>query len=134
MAAGGDSVRPRSLGKHAKEKTMAFIEREIHTVRIGKWDEAIVLAKRWQEWHRRRGRKVSERWCRSVYGANNLWVFVAETEWESLAALEAYALQEVDDPELKALQEELWAQLGEVYESIRREIYYVIPQEDTKDQ
>jgi hypothetical protein len=56
--------------------------------------------------------------------------FVVETEWESLAVREAHQMQKVDDPELEALNKELMAKVGEVYESVRRELYYVVPRGD----
>jgi len=109
---------------------MAWMEREIHTVRMGKWDEGIELAKEWQAYWNRVGGRPPERWYRSFYGAENMSVFVVECEWESAAAMEAFNMQQVDDPELQAQRKELLAKSNEVYESIRREVYYVVPQGD----
>jgi hypothetical protein len=120
------------FSKHAKERTMAWMEREIHTVRMDKWEESLELAKQWQAYWNRIGGRPPERWYGSVYGAEEYGTFIVETEWESLAAREAQSAQKVDDPELKALHKELWAKTCEVYESVRRELYYVVPQGDAE--
>jgi len=75
---------------------VAAVQRLIHKVRQGKWEEAIALEKRYREVESRLGFPPSKSY-RSLVPTGN---FVAvEREWESVAAWEATSSRTGEDPE-----------------------------------
>jgi hypothetical protein len=106
---------------------MKVMQRMIHQIRMGKWQEAIALEKEWVAFDTRRGVEYpTKRYYGCMAGGGNSRTFVWEREWESLATYEAVNERPVEGEEMKALMDKLRAKTFEVYASITQELYSVL--------
>jgi len=82
-----------------------ILQRVIHQVHPGKWEELQAIETRFDVIHARLGVPPRRRY-RRIYGKHCFYTEVIEREWDNLAAMEAQATEWARDPELRALQDE----------------------------
>jgi hypothetical protein len=106
-----------------------LMERMIQRIKKGKWEEAIEFEKRFDALEARQGGIPAKRRYRCVYGAYDFDVFIWEREWEDLATLQQKYMEQ-DNPDLQPLWQELFDETEDIYESNRRELYWVVQVSD----
>jgi hypothetical protein len=87
---------------------MKIMERHVHAVYPGKWDELMKLEKKFDAVEKRYG-FPPKRSYQCISGSQIMGSFVIEREWDSLAALEVGFEKVMADPEWQALSVEMGA-------------------------
>jgi len=90
---------------------------------IGTYDEMVAIEKEFDALEAKIGNVPHKRRYYAYYGSLPLGTFVWEREWESLAALEAYHVITMNDPDWAATTEKA----GKIYADFHSELYWVIP-------
>jgi hypothetical protein len=98
-----------------------YLERVIQQIRPGKWAELEALDKKFNIVESRLGFPTKRRF-RSFIGGHHNNTLVIESEWESLAAMEATYMKAFADPEWQTLSGEL----DTVSESNQVELYLAL--------
>ena len=101
--------------------TMAVLERSVLTLRDGKWEDFLQLAKKWEAVARKHGFSPPTRY-RYNYGMQPWGTIVVEYRWESLATMEARWSSFWSDPESQPLGDQFF----KIYESFHRELLFTI--------
>jgi len=102
---------------------MKCVERWIHKIAPGKWDEWLEVEKKWDAIERRLGGFPAKRRYRAIFGSEDVNTFVWEREWESFPASEAAYGRMMDDPEAQKLGRDF----ALLVESKRGELYWPLP-------
>jgi hypothetical protein len=98
-----------------------ILQRTIHQVRQGKWEELQALEAKYDAVHARLGTPPRKRY-QCLFGGSSTLTEVVEREWESLTALETAYVKMMADPELQALGKESEA----LIKSTQNELYWVL--------
>lgn len=80
------------------------LQRVIHRIHPGKWEEFQALEAKFDAVHARLGIPPRRRY-RRIHGKHSFYTEVIEREWPSVADMEAGAMRWAQDPELRALQD-----------------------------
>lgn len=102
---------------------MKIVERWIHKIALGRWDEVEEMEKKWDALEKRLGGFPAKRRYQGFFGGDGQNTFVWEREWESFAAWEATYKKMMDAPETWEIAKEY----GEVIENKRGELYWPLP-------
>ena len=100
-----------------------ILQRAIHKVKPGKWDDLMALETQLDALQARVGMPPRKRY-RLMFGGGSEYTEVIEREWESLAAMEAFFAKLPADAtaEGNALIARVWP----LIESTQREIYEIL--------
>ena len=98
---------------------MTIVERQIQTIRPGKWEALEEIDKKNTIIEERYGYPPKTRY-RYISGENDWNTLIVDREWESLAALEAAHMKLSEDPESKEVNEPIY----EIVEIIRMEFLW----------
>ena len=102
-----------------------ILERAIHKVKPGKWDDLMALETQLDALQARVGMPPRKRY-RLMFGGGSEYTEVIEREWESLAAREAFWAKLPTDATAVAEGSALMAQVWPLIESTQREVYEVL--------
>ena len=97
------------------------LQRVIHQVHPGKWEEFQTLEAKFDAVQARLGIPPRKRY-RRIYGKHCFYTEVIEREWPSLAEMESQATQWAQDAELRALQDKAC----ELIECTQYELYQIL--------
>ncbi|NLG49672.1 MAG: hypothetical protein GX552_06140 [Chloroflexi bacterium] len=97
------------------------LQRVIHKIRPGKWDEFQALEAQFDSVQAKLGIPPRKRY-RRIYGKHSFYTEVIEREWPSLSVMEALASQYSRNAELRALQD----QAIDLIECTQYELYQIL--------
>jgi len=97
------------------------LQRVIHKVYPGKWDEFQELEAKFDAVQAKLGIPPRKRY-RRIYGKHSFYTYVIEREWPSLTAMEAQASEWARNTELRALQDQAY----DLIECTQYELYQIL--------
>jgi len=109
-----------------------IVERRIHRVKSGKYQELKEIEKKWDAFEESLGGFPPKRRYWTNFGAHDPYLFVWEREWENLAAMEAADDKYSADPESAKTMRDLVSENFTVVEFGPHELY-TLWSEDTEE-
>ena len=100
-----------------------ILERMIHRVKNGKFQELKEVEKKWEALEESLGGFPLRRRYWAMYGAHDGGTYVWEREWESLAAMEAAYDKRSADPESAKTARNLFMEVISIGEQGPRDLY-----------